>query len=266
MKSEDIKIPPLSREETPDLLKNWHLGNRARQYMSSRRSKVVVSKVEEDSGRVLDIGCGWGYNLYLLRLKHNHPYGIDIVTDDFKAAVKIARENGYEVKLTCADASNLPFPGESFDAVTSVETLEHIYLDDREKALSEISRVLKAGGRVSLSTPNYYSVVETVKRMVNKIPLLKRLLPVMCYPVGDVGRREYHPYSYHRPVKLSRLKKLFESADLEILGIEKIIFVTKNIPDTLFPIFRFFESVMEKVPLIKGLGCTTVVNARKPGR
>jgi GT2 family glycosyltransferase/SAM-dependent methyltransferase len=56
------------------------------------------------------------------------------------------------VRFVCGDATDLPFPDESFDAVTMFDLLEHV-IDDRQ-AVREAFRVLRPGGFLLVSTPN----------------------------------------------------------------------------------------------------------------
>ncbi|MGH7998129.1 MAG: class I SAM-dependent methyltransferase [Brasilonema sp.] len=56
------------------------------------------------------------------------------------------------VRFVCADATDLPFENESFDAVTMFDLLEHV--PDDKKAVLEALRVLRPGGFLLISTPN----------------------------------------------------------------------------------------------------------------
>jgi 2-polyprenyl-3-methyl-5-hydroxy-6-metoxy-1,4-benzoquinol methylase len=265
MKAPELTIPDgIPPERFPSLLGNWYRGSRARRHLSRRRFETVVDLLGRGGGGpALDVGCGWGYNLYLLHRAGFTPYGIDIVPNDFLAARRIAETNGYPARLACADVSGLPVMNDTFSAVTSVETFEHIYGEDRRRAVSEIARALSPGGVLALSTPNYHSVVERGKRLAVKIPLLKRFLPTMCYPVGDVGRDEYHPYRYHLPVPAAELVRLLDEGGFEIIALRTILFVWKNVPDRIFPLFRFLESILERIPGIRRLASTLIILARK---
>jgi 2-polyprenyl-3-methyl-5-hydroxy-6-metoxy-1,4-benzoquinol methylase len=254
----------IPEEKMPGLLRNWHLGSRARRYLSRRRFQAVTGLLEgTERGRALDAGCGWGYNLFLLARAGFTPVGIDIVQDDFYAASAIARANGFDPNLVGADLSVLPFVSGSFAALTAVETFEHIYEPDRMSALREAGRVLAPGGMIALSTPNYRSIVETGKRFIVRFPIFKRLLPPMCYPAGTIERREYHPYRYHKPMPASTLATMLEEAGFAVLKSEPIVFVWKSVPDALFPLARFFESILERIPLVRSLASTLVVVARR---
>ncbi len=265
MSAPELVVPgDIEPERFPPLLGNWYLGSRARRHLSRRRFETVTGLLGRRwGGRALDIGCGWGYNLYLLHRAGFEAFGIDIVANDFLAARRIAGANGYPAVLACADVSDLPFPDAVFSAATSVETFEHIYCADRRRAVSEIARVTAPGGFVALSTPNYHSLVERGKRFIVRTPILKKFFPAMCYPVGEVPREDYHPYRYHRPVPAAVLVHLFEESGFEVVETRTILFVLKNVPDVLFPLCRFFESVLERLWGIRRLGSTLIILARK---
>lgn len=98
--------------------------------------------------RTLDIACGAAYGTAIL-LDH----GCDVVGADIdKPHIENLKQVlGYE-KFEYADATNLPFDDECFDAVVTFETIEHVL--DGDKFLSEMRRVLKPGGILLCSTPN----------------------------------------------------------------------------------------------------------------
>ncbi len=266
MKVPEPVIPGnIPEDRIPSLLVNWHLGSRARRHMSRRRF-ISVSRAlcGMGGGRVLDIGCGWGYNLLLLGANGFESVGIDIVSNDFLAARWIADANEEVLHLAQADASALPFEDGSYDAVTSVETFEHIYAGDRVKVVREIFRILKPGGILSMSTPNFTSLVERGKRLLVRVPFLKRFFPSMCYPAGETSKAAYHPYRYHLPVRRSELVDLLGGNGFERVEVRTIIFVWKNVPDFLFPPAQFIEAVLERLPGPNRLGSTLVLTARKP--
>jgi 2-polyprenyl-3-methyl-5-hydroxy-6-metoxy-1,4-benzoquinol methylase len=249
----------------PDLLRNWFLGSKTRAYLSRRRYREVTGLLRGTAGgRALDAGCGWGYNLFLLAREGMAPVGIDIVQNDFLAARRIAAANGYEAELAGADISALPFAANTFVAVTAVETFEHIFEPDRAGAVREAWRVLCPGGALAISTPNYHSIVETGKRVIARAGFLKRLFPAMCYPAGSVKREDYHPYRYHKPAPRGEIVRLLGDAGFRVERVRTVIFIWKNVPDRLFALARFIESILERTPLARELASTLVVLARKP--
>ena len=163
----DIAIPPdLARDDMPDLLRHWYLGPRARRHMMLRRFAEVDRHLDLASGRrVLDVGSAWGFNVMALNALGFRAVGVDIVPDQFAVGKRIAEFNRVPFDVAGADACALPFRAASFDHVTLVETFEHIFADDRSRAMAECRRVLRPGGRIVLSTPNHASLVERAKRV-----------------------------------------------------------------------------------------------------
>jgi len=109
--------------------------------------------------RVLEIGCGRGGFACWLMSQPQRPtelvaadYAVTAVQkgQDFAAARGITG-----IQWETADIQALHFPTASFDTVISCETIEHV--PDPGLALAELGRVLKPGGRLYLTTPNYFN-------------------------------------------------------------------------------------------------------------
>lgn len=118
----------------------------------ARRAKYIFKNLDiSGKEKILDLGCGRGF--YLKTLLELWPdlklYGVD----QNKKYLDIAkRVLSTKVNLTRSSATKLPFKDESFERVIASEVLEHIKND--KKAISEISRILKPGGRVIITVPN----------------------------------------------------------------------------------------------------------------
>jgi ubiquinone/menaquinone biosynthesis C-methylase UbiE len=95
--------------------------------------------------RVLEIGCGMGTDGAQFAQAGAHYTGIDLT----EAAIELARKrfelSGLEGEFRVADAENLDFADNSFDRVYSHGVLHHT--PDTARAVAEIHRVLKPGGR-----------------------------------------------------------------------------------------------------------------------
>ena len=115
------------------------------------RAEIILSEMATRK-KVLEIGCGRGFYLKALN-EINSEMNITGV-DLNEKYLKVAREyiNNKKIKITSGDATNLKFENDSFDGVVASEILEHI--PDDKKALKEIERILKPGGKVIISVPN----------------------------------------------------------------------------------------------------------------
>ena len=109
------------------------------------RDRLVLSYV---TGRkILDAGCGEGITLEKLvrRFPDADVQGIDVDPEN----VVICREHGLPV--TQASLYELPYDDGVFDTSILLEVLEH--LDHPEKAVSELARVTRPGGRILILYP-----------------------------------------------------------------------------------------------------------------
>jgi SAM-dependent methyltransferase len=97
--------------------------------------------------RILDVGCGTGYNLDILRkLGFSDVYGLDIAPE----ALYFCEARGLP-QVICGDLTDVPFANESFDLVLALDIIEH--LEDDLRGLRGMARLLKPGGALVIFTP-----------------------------------------------------------------------------------------------------------------
>jgi SAM-dependent methyltransferase len=112
-----------------------------------RRLGLIQAAAQgREAGRVLVDGCGVGSYLGRLNDQAQQAVGLDIELERTFEAHSRADQ------VICAAGEYLPFGGDFFDLVLSHEVLEHVQ-DDR-KAIGEIVRCLRPGGRLVLFVPN----------------------------------------------------------------------------------------------------------------
>jgi ubiquinone/menaquinone biosynthesis C-methylase UbiE len=102
--------------------------------------------------RVLDVGCGVGsdvLSLSRLVLPGGEAVGVDSSPAVIEAACRSAPATGGQARFFVADATELPFTDDAFDACRCDRTLQH--LPDPQAALREMVRVTRPGGVVLIS-------------------------------------------------------------------------------------------------------------------
>jgi len=110
-----------------------------REFMVATENKVVLD---------IACGCGMGSKMFSSRAQSVKGYDIDPETIEFAQKYYSDEKIKYEV----GDICNIPEENATFDTVISVETFEHV--NDAEKMISEVHRVLKEKGIWCFTTPN----------------------------------------------------------------------------------------------------------------
>lgn len=111
--------------------------------------------------RILEVGCGrGGFSTWLAV----HAGGacrlvaMDISPVAIRKGCGLASQQELQgIAWVVGDIHCLPHPAGTFDTVISCETVEHVY--DPARALVELARVLRPGGRLFLTTPNYLGIM-----------------------------------------------------------------------------------------------------------
>jgi len=124
-------------------------------YFQRRKTKAITDALAVKAGDVvIDIGCGSGVQTREIG-KHGYrrAVGIDVNLN----AVRFARTRGLpDTDFIIADAQHLPIKPSVADKIVCAEVIEH--LKRPEHLVSEITRVLKPGGAVVVTTPNDRSI------------------------------------------------------------------------------------------------------------
>jgi ubiquinone/menaquinone biosynthesis C-methylase UbiE len=102
--------------------------------------------------RVLDIGCGTGTLVVLIKRRYPEVevVGLDPDPKAFARAARKAGREGLSIQLDRGFADQLPYAESSFDRVFSSFMLHHVEGDAKAATLREVRRVLKPGGRLHL--------------------------------------------------------------------------------------------------------------------
>ncbi|MGD9644896.1 MAG: class I SAM-dependent methyltransferase [Pirellulales bacterium] len=119
---------------------------RVRRRLEARRL-LRYAKGLGDHARILDVGCGDGFHLRLLRDFGNPNWRLEGVDLDLRA-VQAARDAGLSVHA--GDLETLNLDEGSYDLVLLVMTIEH--LAEPADVLREVARILKPGGQAIVVT------------------------------------------------------------------------------------------------------------------
>jgi ubiquinone/menaquinone biosynthesis C-methylase UbiE len=125
-------------------MERWHF------WFAGRRELVrcLVHRHLDPGRRLLDVGCGTGWQLESMLREGHRAVGLDLRPEGLAAM----RDASREVDLVQGRATQLPLRSASFDAVLLLDVLEHV--EDRA-ALREVHRVLREGGVALLSVPAF---------------------------------------------------------------------------------------------------------------
>ena len=112
------------------------------------RLEQMCQRLDIKSGtKLLDVGTGTGVFLPYLSKKVGDK-GQIMALDFAEEMLKIARSKGFNgnIEYVCADVAEIPCDNEAFDCVVCYSSFPHF--QDKPKALAEINRVTKRGGRL----------------------------------------------------------------------------------------------------------------------
>ncbi len=110
----------------------------------------TINFLKKQKGNILDLGCGSGRNFTKVNGK---LYGVDFSRKMLEFAKPKAKK--LNVKLVKAKAEKLPFQNNFFDSAIFLASLHCIETKEkRQKAISELYRVLKKGAKAKISVWN----------------------------------------------------------------------------------------------------------------
>ena len=193
--------------------------------MSDRKDMELIAELVPHGSRVLDLGCGNGELLALLRdTRQCTGYGVEIADENLLACTK----RGVNVIQLNLEEGLAMFEDQSFDIVLQLDTLQH--LRNTERMLRETARVGRLG---IVSFPNFAHWQNRFSVLRGRMPVTKTL-PYQWYDTPNIrvgthadfevlaqknGLRVLDTFGLHRGKVVRRLPNLL--ATVAVFKFEK---------------------------------------------
>ena len=218
----------------------WNWSTPAGKIRWARRCRLFANFIGNNKGLVLEIGCGTGLFTKELAATDNAIVAIDISD----ALIKKAKEHVHaqNVEFVVGNAYQSKFQPNTFDFVVGSSSLHHLEVD---AALKEFSRILKPGGGIMFTEPN---MMNPQIALIKNIPAIKRR-------VGDSPDET----AFFRWEIAGKLRD-HGFTDISIIPFD---FMHPSIPKSLLSIAGQLTSVFEKVPIVKEIAGSLIIQCRK---
>jgi SAM-dependent methyltransferase len=203
--------------------------------------KYFEGKVELSGGVILDLGCGFGgRTLAFERITGGYCVGVEIDLRVSIAGLQFARSMGsINASFAAAVAETLPFADNCFDAVLCYDVLEHV--QDPERTLAEVYRVLKPAGLfLTVFPPYFHPTGSHLEGYASRVPYANVIFPSkVLIPAIDELLEErgdgYRPQPL-RPgdrlytlngITIRAFRRMLRRTDFEVLWLEFIPLLNK---------------------------------------
>jgi len=160
---------------------NKPLKERLKEPLSYRYDWAIRQLPQRDKLKILDVGSWTGMFTYLM-----DTAGHDVTAfDKNQKYLEMVKANVPNAEIVKGELPELPFEDKSFDVVVALQVIEHI--EDDIKAVKEMYRVLKKGGRIIVTIPiernlianehkhfyNFYDVMDLFEVLGNDYTICK---------------------------------------------------------------------------------------------
>ena len=225
-----------------EIIWNWDSPSGRRR--ADRRASIFVERCGLASGRrALELGCGTGIFLEKVAPSGARIVGLDL-SEDLLAKARARLVAAPNVVLHRGNAESLPYADASFDAVYGSSVLHHLDLD---RALLEVLRVLRPGGRCAFTEPN---ILNPQVALMFHLGLTKTYFGVSPDEMA-----------------FSRLRALrtLRRAGFEEAEVRPFDFLHPATPEGFCDALDRLGRRLERLPLVREFAGSFVVRGRRPG-
>ena len=160
----------------------------------NKSADLIESRINTGRGRLLDVGCAYGFFLHEMQSRGWLVEGVEI-----SGTGRQYVQNTWGINVYPDPLENLGIPENSFDVITLFYLIEHV--NDPLVLLEKVNRILKPGGLILLRWPHSTPIVRILG------PLSKKL---------DLYHTPYHLYDFS-PKTMKKLLTLSEFKDIETM-------------------------------------------------
>jgi SAM-dependent methyltransferase len=205
--------------------------SRASHYFLDRKVEMALELADAPrASRVLEVGCSFGHQTFLLANHFAHVTAVDISQESIDLARRRASAwNVTNISFEVADAEMLSeLVDASFDAVFCFSTVR--FCPHPDIALREMHRVLRPGRRAVIDFPN-----------------------ADCPWYGPIKRAAgVETHIDDRLFRVREVRALLSDAGLADVDVRPMLFTSKRVPDALLPVFRILDVIGERTPGLRG--------------
>ena len=173
--------------------------------------RIVYTLKMIEGKDILDVGCASGVLTKMIAQKGFKVHGIDVL----ETSIEIAREfnSTPNASFEVRDILKQPFPENSFDCITFLETIEHV--ENPSSYLREFHRILRPGGCVILSTPNATSLKNILYALsYRRREKRNKVAKEITSEPRNIGTQLEHIYNWDFPTLIRLLDRCgFEHVD-----------------------------------------------------
>ena len=224
-----------------EIIWNWHSPSGRRR--ADRRASIFVERGGLAPGRrALELGCGTGIFLEKVAPSGARLVGLDL-SEDLLARARGRLGAAPNVTLHRGNAECLPYADASFDAVYGSSVLHHLDLD---RALQEVRRVLRPGGRCVFTEPN---IANPQVALMFRLGLTKKYFGVSPDEMA---------FSRFRALAALR------SAGFAEPVVRPFDFLHPATPEILCGAVARLGRGLERVPLLREIAGSLAVGGRRP--